>query len=246
MRGGGTLYHLVPNGPYIDEMGSPGTSRKGDLWSPARINERVPKLLRGLVAKTTSEDAVFDEIDRPLTAVIGARLRKAGVANLEDRNDIVQEVMLKLFRSWHTYEPSRGTFLTWLLFSVVPTVRADFNRSERRQTPGSARSVPVEHADDPRSRAASVQPGQVGHVRQVPPDDDALLAYAAALKQLSVPEAELVQLVVDGYTWREIASQLGVTVGAARMRLHRLRSKLKATREQQMSTTQDRGARAIR
>jgi RNA polymerase sigma factor (sigma-70 family) len=137
--------------------------------------------------------------------------------------DVVQEVFLTLWRDPTRFDPSRGSFATWLL-TLIHHKAVDAVRREstiRRRTVAAPESgedwspTPAPGADQ--AAMARVAAGQV----------------RAALHRLPVEQRQVLALAYfGGHTQREIAVLMGVPLGTVKSRMftavQRLRSLLTA------------------
>ncbi len=135
--------------------------------------------------------------------------------NPHDADDITQEVFVRVFRSLSSYTP--GTFEGWLHRITTNLFLDMVRRRQRIRFEGLA--------DD----AAERLPG-----RELSPDqtyDDAHFDadVQQALDALA-PEfrAAVVLCDIEGLSYEEIATTLGVKLGTVRSRIHRGRSQLRA------------------
>lgn len=67
----------------------------------------------------------------------------ARLVDADDRDDLVQETLLRAWRRWETYDPSRGEPLAWLLGIAYRQRRRFARRADRLATGCEAREVAV-------------------------------------------------------------------------------------------------------
>jgi len=141
---------------------------------------------------------------------IPAMTRLAGrLAPLADRDDVVQEALVRAWRRRNTYEPHRGEVLPWLLAIVA-------DRARRIRT-----RRPSEEAHDVRAAADSV-------IAQSPAQADRDLDLERALRTLPRRERLAVALYYFvGLDITETAAVMGVTAGTVKATLHHARSRLR-------------------
>lgn len=132
----------------------------------------------------------------------------ASVETPEDREDLFQEIALQL---WQSVPKFRGECkeTTWI-FRVALNTAAVWRRKERR------RRAPLTAWDDT--------------VRAVPAPssscDDRLEWLYAQLRRLDAVDRSLALLALEGFSYREIAEQLGITENHVGVKLNRLKRKL--------------------
>ncbi|MFL6238114.1 MAG: RNA polymerase sigma factor [Actinomycetes bacterium] len=82
----------------------------------------------GEVARDDDRAAAFTEWVRPhLTAMAALATR---LTSYDDRDDVVQEALVRAWRRWSTYDETKGQPLPWLL-----AITADRARRKRRKAP---------------------------------------------------------------------------------------------------------------
>jgi RNA polymerase sigma-70 factor (ECF subfamily) len=177
---------------------------------------REPSELDRLVAAACGGDrAAFDEVVRRTyvdTYTLALRL----TAHEEDARDVVQETYL---RAWKGLKGFRGDaqFTTWLYRITANTAYTTVKRRRRHRT--GALDAMIEERIETRIDA---QP-------EASAEQSALLArLSGALEQLP-PKLRVLVVLKDvyGLTHEEIADELGISVPAAKVRLHRGRKRLR-------------------
>jgi RNA polymerase sigma-70 factor (ECF subfamily) len=76
----------------------------------------------------------FEELVATHTVVLTAIATRLVGGN--DAGDVVQEALLRAWRRWSTFDPSRGTVRGWLAAIVVDRARRHLRRLARSGTPG--------------------------------------------------------------------------------------------------------------
>jgi RNA polymerase sigma-70 factor (ECF subfamily) len=177
-------------------------------------NGRQEELAELVTAAQAGDRQAFDELVRR-TYVEMYTLAVRLTANEEDASDVVQEAYL---RAWKGIRRFRGDaqFTTWM-FRITANAASTMTQRRRRQR--------VTHIDE------VAEPVEMRLEHQ--PEDAA--ESAAALEELSVAVGELppklraiiVLKDVYGLSHEDIAGELGISVAAAKVRLHRGRKKLR-------------------
>jgi RNA polymerase sigma-70 factor (ECF subfamily) len=152
------------------------------------------------------EAALSKLYDRYSQTVFGVGLKMLGERSLAE--ELVQEVFLKVWRSAHTFDPSRGSFSTWL-YRVTRSVALDLYRKRgRRIRPVSDGDLYLGSARDP-----SAGPQEVV--------DESWLSWrvSRALEVLDAPHREVIDLAYfGGLSQREISLRIGVPLGTVKTR----------------------------
>jgi RNA polymerase sigma-70 factor, ECF subfamily len=177
--------------------------------------EAMPDDLSSLVQAAREGDrAAFDEIVRRTyvdTYTLAVRL----TASEEDARDVVQEAYL---RAWKGIRKFRGDaqFSTWM-YRITANTAATVTSKRRRQ-----RTVHIDDVADP------VETEIAMHPELATENTELMDQLAAALEELPPRLRSLVILKdVYGLSHEEIAEELGISVTAAKVRLHRGRKKMR-------------------
>jgi RNA polymerase sigma-70 factor (ECF subfamily) len=156
----------------------------------------------------------FDELVRR-TFVDTFTLARRLTGNEEDARDVVQEAYL---RAWKGLAKFRGdaAFSTWLYRITANTASTHVHRRRRQ------RAEPFADDFEPADTRAEEQ------IAQSAESAEALDRISAALDELP-PKLRTVVILKDVYDLphEAIADELGISVAAAKVRLHRARRKLR-------------------
>jgi RNA polymerase sigma-70 factor (ECF subfamily) len=162
------------------------------------------------------EAALSALYDRYSRTVFGVGLKLLG-GDRSSAEEVVQEVFLKVWRSSHTFDPSRGSFSTWL-YRVTRNVALDLYRKR------TSRIRPVADGDSQIAAASdsSASPEQVV--------DDSWLSWriSRALEGLVATEREVIELAYfQGLSQREISQRTGVPLGTVKTRTYSAMKRLR-------------------
>jgi RNA polymerase sigma-70 factor (ECF subfamily) len=179
-----------------------------------RTPELQAELERLAAAAREGDRGAFDELVRRTyvdTYTLAVRL----TANEEDARDVVQEAYL---RAWKGIGNFRGDaqFSTWM-YRITANAAYTLVQKRRRR-----RVEPLEAADEPPELAVEALPEAAA--------ESALLLgqLSDAIAQLPPKLRSIVVLKdVYGLSHEAIAEELGISVAAAKVRLHRGRRKLR-------------------
>lgn len=141
------------------------------------------------------------------------RVASAYCSNTEDRRDLVQEIVLQLWRSFPGYD-DQLKFSTWM-YRIGMNVAISFLRKERRR---GRDTVALEQIDVIDFAAADRVAGEAG-------DDIRLLQQLFG--QLDEMSRALIVLYLEGYSHAEIAETLGVSITNVGTRISRIKSRLR-------------------
>ena len=176
---------------------------------------RLAEELRELVAAARRGDrTAFDELVRRTyvdTYTLAVRL----TGNEEDARDVVQETYL---RAWKSLKRFRGdaAFTTWLYRITATTSFTLVDRRRRRRT------SPIEDAPEPvDTRVEARTEDLVGATLGLSELSESLDRLSPSLRSLVILKD------VYGLSHEEIAEDLGISVSAAKVRLHRGRKRLR-------------------
>ncbi|WP_347330367.1 RNA polymerase sigma factor [Marinimicrobium locisalis] len=139
------------------------------------------------------------------------RLRRFALgltANREEADDLVQAACEKALSKEHQWQP--GSRLDSWVYRIIQTQRIDHLRREKR-APVSLDDEGMPEREDTRSADRAEQ-------------EDLLQHTLKALEALPEEQrAVMVLVVVEGYSYREVAEQLGIPRGTVMSRLARAR-----------------------
>jgi RNA polymerase sigma-70 factor (ECF subfamily) len=165
------------------------------------------------------EAALSTLYDRYSRTVFGVGLKLLG-GDRSSAEELVQEVFLKVWRSSHTFDASRGSFSSWL-YRVTRNVALDLYRKRTSRI----RPVPDGEPHIAAARDSSASPEKIV--------DDSWLSWrmSMALEGLGVAQREVIELAYfQGLSQREISQRTGLPLGTVKTRtssaMKRLRERL--------------------
>jgi RNA polymerase sigma-70 factor, ECF subfamily len=141
------------------------------------------------------------------------KVASAYCADDEDRRDLVQEIVIQLWRSFPRYD-DQFKFSTWM-YRIGMNVAISFLRSERRRGRDTVALEEVEIID---FAAADRLMGEAG-------DDVRLLQRL--VRQLDEMSRALLILYLEGHSHAEISEILGISVTNVGTRISRVRNRLR-------------------
>jgi RNA polymerase sigma-70 factor (ECF subfamily) len=168
-----------------------------------------------LLAAVPGDVAAFEAFYRGhVRRVTAFAARRCSCA--EDVADVVAVTFVRLLDAARRYDPARGEPAAFLLGIAANEIRDQGRRDARHQALVSKLSA-REHLDDDdidridTALSAAQLTGEMG---------DALAAIPQG-------ERDMLRLVANGHTQAQAAAQLGISPGAARVRLARARQRLR-------------------
>ena len=171
-----------------------------------RADELSDEQLMARLSGPGVEGALSALYDRYSRTVYGVGLKILGDLSLAE--ELVQDVFLKVWRSSGTFDPSRGSFSTWL-YRVTRSCALDLYRkraSRVRQVPDGAPHIAA-------ARDSSAGPQEVV--------DESWLSWrvSRALEVLDAPHREVIELAYfGGLSQREVSERTGVPLGTVKSR----------------------------
>ena len=129
----------------------------------------------------------------------------------DEANDVLQEVFVKVYRFWHTYNPQKGGFHAWL---HRVTVNLCISERRKRRSPFSSLERLKEQGFDP-----------VDAVSQLPEDilirEEESERIQRAMKSLDKKHRAVIVLrYFNDLSYNEIARVLNVPLGTAKSRVN--------------------------
>ena len=142
------------------------------------------------------------------------RLAYRLTGNMYDAEDLTHDVFIRVFRSLNSYQP--GTFEGWL-HRITTNVFLDKMRRKQRIRFDAL-------SDESAARLPSREVGPEQHYTETHFDDDVQRALDALTPDF---RAAVVLCDIEGLSYEEIATTLGIKLGTVRSRIHRGRSQLR-------------------
>lgn len=126
------------------------------------------------------------------------------VGNSEASEDLVQEAFLRVLRYRSTFR-AESQFSTWF-YRIVRNVCYDHLGAQKKEGAAYEKFVAKQESDEPFA----------------PLDDSEVSVTRIAFDKLTGEQQQLLIMArIDGYGYRKIAAKIGITEGAARVRVHR-------------------------
>ena len=142
---------------------------------------------------------------------------------VEDRQDLVQEICIQLWRSFSSYNAQRGRFSTWMYRVALNVAISQW----RKASPDVERLEPLQshHLESLDSEP-------------VEKDDERLRELYRFIGQLDALNRALILLYLEDRSYGEIAEILGISETNVATKISRIKQKLRS----QMTATENSGA----
>ncbi|MBI4624524.1 MAG: sigma-70 family RNA polymerase sigma factor [Verrucomicrobia bacterium] len=173
--------------------------------TPAERTELATLVVRALAGDSPAQSELVRKYRRRISGQVRLIIRQP-----DDVEDVVQIVFTKMFRRLARLRDP-GSFESWL-FRLSRNTALDFIRRRR------CRPVTVPAENDFFEIPDPANPNSTNEI---------LDALRAALAQVSPKDRELVTLFVQGNSYHSLAARHGLTLGAVKARLHRIRPHLR-------------------
>ena len=128
----------------------------------------------------------------------------------EDRNDLFQEIVAQLWKSFSTFQ-NRSKFSTWMYRVALNTAITSFKKAKRRPDQNRLTYDNFQIEDD------SYDTETEENIKQL----------HQAVAQLSGVEKSIVLLYFENKKYEEIAEITGITQNYVRVKMNRIKKKLK-------------------
>lgn len=136
------------------------------------------------------------------------KVSKMYMQDHDDQNDLMQEIILQL---WHSYDRFKGNsqFSTWMYRVALNTALTYFKKEKRK----SNQFTFLDNVDQPIENESEDKEVQ-------------LKLFYRAVHELNKVEKALIFLFLEGQGHKDIALNLGITEGNARVKLNRTKEKI--------------------
>jgi RNA polymerase sigma factor (sigma-70 family) len=192
------------SGSDAHDVEEQSTAKSG--LTPAARRDLADLVARAQAGESRAQTLLVERYTRRISGYVRSIIHQPDAVE-----DVVQTVFIKMFRRLSRLRDA-GSFESWL-FRLARNTSVDFIR-RRRCRPVT---VPVE------DNAFDIpDPSDGSATREI------LDALAAALSQASAKDRRLMNLFVAGESYQTLARDNGLTLGAVKARLHRLRPFLRS------------------
>ena len=176
------------------------------------MSDRHAQLLRRIAARDKA--ALSDLYDQTSSAIYSMALRTLG--NTHDAEEMVQETFVQIWERAGSFDPARGSALSWAL--VITRNRCvDWFRTHRRRArmlQDVGEEVRAAAAED-KDATADLSTEELDHIR-------------SAVRGLPADQRQAIELAfIGGLTHHEIAEQLKEPLGTVKARIRRGMLKLR-------------------
>mgnify|MGYP003862092987 FL=1 len=216
-KGGFVPWALARGGflGFFDHVNPPRNSSRHSAAFPATAEalaaQERAELTAVVVRAQRGEMAAQSELVRRYTVRISAFVRPI-LLQPSSVEDVVQMVFIKMVRRL-TMLRDPAVFESWL-FRLSRNTAVDFLRRRRCRPNLVSDDIEFERAPDTSSEQS------VAEIME---------ALAIALTQLSPKDRNLVTMIVEGNSYQTVAAREGLTVGAVKVRLNRVRPFLRVS-----------------
>jgi RNA polymerase sigma-70 factor (ECF subfamily) len=126
----------------------------------------------------------------------------------EDQQDLVQEIILQLWKSLNSFE-GKSEFSSWMYRVALNTAIVFFKKEKRKQDNFTIiKNEPIDNEVFDSEK------------------DQQLVHFYKAVKQLTKIEKAIIILLIDGYSGKKIAENLGLSEVNVRVKIKRTKNKL--------------------
>lgn len=136
------------------------------------------------------------------------KVSKTYMDNIEDQNDLTQEIILQLWKSYERFE-GNSQFSTWM-YRVSLNTALTYFKKEKKNAEKHTFLENLDRLDEEISDEKETQ----------------LVLFYKAVHELNKVEKALIFLFMEGQSHKEIGKNLGITEGNARVKLNRTKDKL--------------------
>lgn len=128
----------------------------------------------------------------------------------DNRNDLFQEIVLQLWKSFHTYR-GEAKITTWMYRIALNTAISGYRKLKR--------NIRTEDLQDLHFNISENYPAYER--------EEEFARLQTAIRQLSEIERAMVMMALEEVPYEEIADTIGITQNNVRVRMNRIREKLR-------------------
>ncbi len=160
----------------------------------------------------TTDDSFLDILEAHMGVIY--KVSNAYCKDVEDRKDLIQEITLQLWRSFHQYD-AQYKLSTWI-YKISLNTAISFYRKEHRR---SSTMVWNDKAD--------IRPVIAVAAESQPEQDENIRLLHQFVAQLPALDRALMILYLDDNSYAEIAEILGITKTNVATKISRIKQQLK-------------------
>ena len=157
--------------------------------------------------KETEQRKIFQEWLNSYRALL-FKVIKAYASNSEDQNDLFQEVCLQIYRSIPSFK-AESAVSTWL-YRIALNTAIKWKTKEKKFMEGHTDIEMMAHLLEETSE----------------PMDERITWLYAEIRKLNEIDTSLALLLLEGYSYREMAKLMGITESNIGIKIHRIKKKL--------------------
>ena len=155
-----------------------------------------------------SEKEFLEKIDKHKGIIF--KISKMYMDNRDDQNDLFQEIVYQVWKSFSSFE-GKSEFSTWL-YRIALNTAIIFLKSEKRRSFIQNDDVSVYKI---REEDYNLE------------DEQKLKQMYEAIQKLNPIDKALIFYYLENFSGKEMAEQMGISEGNARVKLNRAKEKLK-------------------
>lgn len=130
--------------------------------------------------------------------------------NEDDRNDLMQEILAQLWKSYSTFR-NESKFSTWMYRVALNTAITFFKKNIRL----------------PRQTSLTDSNLQIAYEEYTPETEENIRILRLAVARLTGIEKSIILLFLENKSYEEIAEITGITQNYVRVKMNRIKKKLK-------------------
>lgn len=157
---------------------------------------------------STLEQEFLEKIEKHKGVIF--KISKMYMDNFDDQKDLFQEITFQVWKAYPTFE-GRSTFSTWL-YRIALNTAIVFLKSEKKRS---------------FIQNSSIENFNIKHDDYNDGEELKLKKMYEAINKLSAIDKALIFYYLEDFKGKEIAEQLGISEGNARVKMNRAKEKLK-------------------
>jgi len=167
--------------------------------------------------ETTIFDKFYKENKRSVQNFIFKKTHDQLVAE-----ELVNDVFVKVYHNMHKFDPTKATMKTWV-FNIATNATIDYLRKRKLETKSMFDMISDSEHDNAQMDFASDEASPLDQLIT----NESQEKITKAIKTLSATDGEIISQYALGFSYEDIATELGIPIGTVKAKMHFARNRMK-------------------